>query len=73
MYADRGNWTDWKRSMDELLKWDFDEAIPGPFGTFRRQHPRHDAGVPVGKFASGGKTFGKPRASRHIERQRLGG
>ena len=29
MYADGGNWTDWKRSMDELLKWDFDEAIPG--------------------------------------------
>ena len=29
MYADGGNWTDWKRSMDEILKWDFDQAIPG--------------------------------------------
>jgi glyoxylase-like metal-dependent hydrolase (beta-lactamase superfamily II) len=29
MYADGGNWTDWKKSMDEILKWDFDQAIPG--------------------------------------------
>ena len=28
-YADGGSWTDWSRSMDEILKMDFDMAIPG--------------------------------------------
>ncbi len=28
-YGDGGNWTDWTKSMDEILKMDFDIAIPG--------------------------------------------
>jgi len=28
-YGDGGNWTDWTTSMDEILKMDFDIAIPG--------------------------------------------
>jgi cyclase len=28
-YADGGNWTDWSRSIDELLKMDWDVLIPG--------------------------------------------
>jgi cyclase len=28
-YADGGSWTDWSKSMDEILKMDFDMAIPG--------------------------------------------
>ncbi len=28
-YGDGGNWTDWTHSMDEVLKMDFDVAIPG--------------------------------------------
>jgi glyoxylase-like metal-dependent hydrolase (beta-lactamase superfamily II) len=28
-YGDGGNWTDWTKSMDEVLKMDFDVAIPG--------------------------------------------
>ena len=28
-YGDGGNWTDWTKSMDEVLKMDFDIAIPG--------------------------------------------
>jgi len=28
-YGDGGNWTDWTTSMDEILKMDFDLAIPG--------------------------------------------
>lgn len=28
-YGDGGNWSDWTRSMDELLKMDWDMAIPG--------------------------------------------
>jgi cyclase len=28
-YADGGNWMDWDRSIDEVLKMDFDIAIPG--------------------------------------------
>lgn len=28
-YGDGGNWTDWTSSMDEILKMDFDVAIPG--------------------------------------------
>ena len=28
-YGDGGNWTDWTKSMDEILKMDFDVAIPG--------------------------------------------
>jgi cyclase len=28
-YSDGGNWTDWQTSMDEILKLDFDEVIPG--------------------------------------------
>ena len=28
-YGDGGNWTDWTKSIDEILKMDFDIAIPG--------------------------------------------
>jgi glyoxylase-like metal-dependent hydrolase (beta-lactamase superfamily II) len=28
-YGDGGNWSDWTRSMDEILKMDWDMAIPG--------------------------------------------
>lgn len=28
-YGDGGNWTDWTTSMDQILKMDFDIAIPG--------------------------------------------
>lgn len=28
-YADGGDWMDWDRSIDEVLKMDFDVAIPG--------------------------------------------
>lgn len=28
-YGDGGNWTDWTRSIDEILKMDFEYAIPG--------------------------------------------
>jgi len=28
-YADGGSWTDWTNSIDEILKMDFDMAIPG--------------------------------------------
>jgi len=28
-YPDGGNWTDWRNSMDQILKMDFDLAIPG--------------------------------------------
>ena len=28
-YGDGGNWTDWTKSIDEVLKVDFDVAIPG--------------------------------------------
>jgi len=28
-YADGGSWTDWTQSIDEILKMDFDLAIPG--------------------------------------------
>jgi len=28
-YGDGGSWTDWTKSMDEVLKMDFDIAIPG--------------------------------------------
>jgi glyoxylase-like metal-dependent hydrolase (beta-lactamase superfamily II) len=28
-YADGGSWSDWQRSMDEILKLDFDYAVPG--------------------------------------------
>lgn len=28
-YADGGSWTDWANSIDEILKMDFDNAIPG--------------------------------------------
>ena len=28
-YADGGNWTDWSKSIDEILKMDFDVLIPG--------------------------------------------
>jgi cyclase len=28
-YADGGSWTDWARSIDEILKMDFDIVIPG--------------------------------------------
>lgn len=28
-YGDGGNWTDWTSSLDEILKMDFDVAIPG--------------------------------------------
>jgi cyclase len=28
-YADGGNWTDWETSIDEILKLDFDEVVPG--------------------------------------------
>jgi cyclase len=28
-YADGGSWTDWSKSMNEILKMDFDMAIPG--------------------------------------------
>jgi glyoxylase-like metal-dependent hydrolase (beta-lactamase superfamily II) len=28
-YGDGGSWTDWTKSMDELLKMDFEVAIPG--------------------------------------------
>ena len=28
-YSDGGSWTDWRKSVDEILKLDFDIAIPG--------------------------------------------
>lgn len=28
-YADGGSWTDWQKSIDEILKLDFDQVIPG--------------------------------------------
>jgi glyoxylase-like metal-dependent hydrolase (beta-lactamase superfamily II) len=28
-YPDGGSWTDWQKSIDEILKMDFDEVIPG--------------------------------------------
>jgi len=28
-YGDGGNWTDWTKSIDEVLKMDFDLAVPG--------------------------------------------
>lgn len=28
-YPDGGSWTDWRNSVDEILKFDFDIAIPG--------------------------------------------
>ncbi len=28
-YADGGSWSDWQRSIDEILKLDFDFAVPG--------------------------------------------
>jgi cyclase len=28
-YGDGGSWTDWTKSIDEILKMDFDNAIPG--------------------------------------------
>ena len=28
-YADGGSWTDWSKSIDEILKMDFDVVIPG--------------------------------------------
>jgi glyoxylase-like metal-dependent hydrolase (beta-lactamase superfamily II) len=28
-YGDGGSWSDWANSIDEILKMDFDNAIPG--------------------------------------------
>jgi glyoxylase-like metal-dependent hydrolase (beta-lactamase superfamily II) len=28
-YPDGGSWMDWSKSIDEILEWDFDIAIPG--------------------------------------------
>jgi cyclase len=36
-YADGGSWSDWQRSIDEILKLDFDYAVPGHGPTVTKQ------------------------------------
>ena len=39
-YADGGNWTDWSKSADEILKLDFDVLIPGHGPAINKQQLR---------------------------------
>jgi cyclase len=37
-YPDGGSWMDWRKSVDEILKFDFDIAIPGHGPMVTKQH-----------------------------------
>ncbi len=39
-YGDGGSWTDWKKSIDEILTMDFDTAIPGHGPAVTKQQVR---------------------------------
>ena len=48
-YSDGGNWTDWSKSIDEILKMDFDVLIPGHGPAINKQQliDLHDKMVKV--------------------------